>query len=29
VETGKGDDALDRRPQLAAAIAAARKHKAA
>jgi DNA invertase Pin-like site-specific DNA recombinase len=29
VETGKGADALDRRPQLAAAIAAARKHKAA
>jgi DNA invertase Pin-like site-specific DNA recombinase len=29
VETGKGSDALDRRPQLAAAIAAARKHKAA
>jgi DNA invertase Pin-like site-specific DNA recombinase len=28
VETGKGSDALDRRPQLAAAIAAARKHKA-
>jgi DNA invertase Pin-like site-specific DNA recombinase len=29
VETGKGADALERRPQLAAAIAAARKHKAA
>jgi DNA invertase Pin-like site-specific DNA recombinase len=29
VETGKGSDALDRRPQLAAAIAAARKAKAA
>jgi DNA invertase Pin-like site-specific DNA recombinase len=29
VETGKGADALDRRPQLASAIAAARKHKAA
>jgi DNA invertase Pin-like site-specific DNA recombinase len=29
VETGKGADALDRRPQLAAAITAARKHKAA
>ena len=29
VETGKGADALDRRPQLAAAIAAARKRKAA
>lgn len=29
VETGKGADALDRRPQLAAALAAARKHKAA
>jgi DNA invertase Pin-like site-specific DNA recombinase len=29
VETGKGADALDRRPQLAAAIAAARKYKAA
>jgi DNA invertase Pin-like site-specific DNA recombinase len=29
VETGKGADALDRRPKLAAAIAAARKHKAA
>jgi DNA invertase Pin-like site-specific DNA recombinase len=29
VETGKGADALDRRPQLAAAIATARKHKAA
>jgi DNA invertase Pin-like site-specific DNA recombinase len=28
VETGKGADALDRRPQLAAAITAARKHKA-
>jgi DNA invertase Pin-like site-specific DNA recombinase len=26
-ETGKGADALDRRPQLAAALAAARKHK--
>jgi DNA invertase Pin-like site-specific DNA recombinase len=29
VETGKGADALDRRPQLAAAIAAARTQKAA
>jgi len=29
VETGKGCDALDRRPQLAAALAAARKAKAA
>jgi DNA invertase Pin-like site-specific DNA recombinase len=29
VETGKGADALDRRPQLAAALAAAKKHKAA
>jgi len=29
VETGKGCDALDRRPQLAAALAAARKGKAA
>jgi DNA invertase Pin-like site-specific DNA recombinase len=28
VESGKGADALDRRPQLAAALAAARKHKA-
>src|SRR5580704_10695561 len=27
VETGKGADALDRRPQLAAALAAARKAK--
>jgi DNA invertase Pin-like site-specific DNA recombinase len=27
VETGKGADALDRRPQLAAALAAARKHR--
>jgi DNA invertase Pin-like site-specific DNA recombinase len=27
VETGKGSDALDRRPQLKAALAAARKHK--
>jgi DNA invertase Pin-like site-specific DNA recombinase len=27
VETGKGADALDRRPQLRAALAAARKHK--
>ena len=26
VETGKGADALDRRPQLAAALAAARRH---
>ena len=26
VETGKGSDALDRRPQLAAALAAARRH---
>lgn len=29
VETGKGADAIDRRPQLAAALAAARKAKAA
>jgi Resolvase, N terminal domain len=29
VETGKGADALDRRPQLAAAMKAARKNKAA
>src|SRR5262245_35253622 len=29
IETGKGSDALDRRPQLAAAITAARKQKAA
>ena len=29
VETGKGADALDRRPQLAAALAHARKAKAA
>ena len=29
VETGKGSDALDRRPQLAAALAHARKHKCA
>ena len=28
VETGKGADALDRRPQLSAALTAARKHKA-
>ena len=28
VETGKGADALDRRPQLAAALKAARQHKA-
>jgi DNA invertase Pin-like site-specific DNA recombinase len=28
VETGKGSDALDRRPQLSAALTAARKHKA-
>ena len=28
VETGKGGDALDRRPQLAAALRAARQHKA-
>src|SRR5258707_440290 len=28
VETGKGADALDRRPRLAAALKAARKHKA-
>lgn len=28
VETGKGSDALDRRPQLAAALRAARKHRA-
>jgi DNA invertase Pin-like site-specific DNA recombinase len=27
VETGKGADALDRRPQLAAALATARQHK--
>ncbi|MBN8979312.1 MAG: recombinase family protein [Rhizobiales bacterium] len=27
VETGKGSDALDRRPQLKAALAAAKKHK--
>lgn len=27
VETGKGADALDRRPQLKAALAAARKHR--
>src|SRR4029077_18621265 len=27
VETGKGSDALDRRPQLKAALAAARKHR--
>jgi DNA invertase Pin-like site-specific DNA recombinase len=27
IETGKGSDALDRRPQLRAALAAARKHK--
>ena len=27
VETGKGADALDRRPQLAAALAAARRHR--
>jgi DNA invertase Pin-like site-specific DNA recombinase len=27
VETGRGSDALDRRPQLAAALAEARKHK--
>ena len=27
VETGKGTDALDRRPQLAAALAAARRHR--
>ncbi len=27
VETGKGSDALDRRPQLAAALAAARRHR--
>ena len=27
VETGKGADALDKRPQLAAALAEARKHK--
>ncbi|UZF93188.1 recombinase family protein [Bosea sp. NBC_00550] len=29
VETGKGSDALDRRPQLAAALAEARRHKCA
>jgi DNA invertase Pin-like site-specific DNA recombinase len=29
VETGRGADALDRRPRLAAALVAARKHKAA
>ena len=29
VETGKGSDALDRRPQLAAALAEARKRKCA
>jgi DNA invertase Pin-like site-specific DNA recombinase len=29
VETGKGSDAIERRPQLAAALAAARQHKAA
>jgi DNA invertase Pin-like site-specific DNA recombinase len=29
METGEGADALDRRPQLAAAVAAARKHRAA
>jgi DNA invertase Pin-like site-specific DNA recombinase len=28
VETGKGSDALDRRPQLAAALRSARKHRA-
>jgi DNA invertase Pin-like site-specific DNA recombinase len=28
VETGKGSDALDRRPQLSAALALAKKHKA-
>jgi Resolvase, N terminal domain len=28
VETGKGSDALDRRPQLKAALATARKHRA-
>jgi DNA invertase Pin-like site-specific DNA recombinase len=27
VETGKGSDALDRRPQLAVALAEARRHK--
>ena len=27
IETGKGADALDRRPQLAAALAAARRHR--
>jgi len=27
VETGKGSDTLDRRPQLAAALAAARRHR--
>ena len=29
VETGKGSDALDRRPQLAAALATAKRHKGA
>jgi DNA invertase Pin-like site-specific DNA recombinase len=29
IETGKGADALDRRPQLAAALKAAKSHKAA
>lgn len=29
VETGKGSDAIERRPQLAAALAVARQHKAA
>ena len=29
VETGKGSDAIERRPQLAAALAAARQHKGA
>lgn len=29
VETGKGSDALDRRPQLAAALAAAKRHRCA
>jgi DNA invertase Pin-like site-specific DNA recombinase len=28
IETGKGSDAIDRRPQLAAALRAARKHRA-
>src|SRR5262245_20282902 len=28
VETGKGSDAIDRRPRLAAALRAARKHRA-